>query len=299
MQESHLVSGCLHSRQLPSTWLKSAVVSGFSSGPVFSTLVYNMERVVSSLLGGHRTRGCAGALRWHDGESFVACCTAPQRYFWGCLWNISESQFASVSLLWGIKSWTGSRHYCIYYLHIHRCPQSWYKIGLISKCDKKWVQLCGVCETGRLNINMNYICHLHVNNPLHKWIYHVNPHSSPSTLISLPFTFSFPPFVHLSVCWKFNVGWWEHVFQWRSVWCVCFTTNLWISDWSGNWSDPARSHYRSLSSERNLVHSGETFRSTSSTDTTEHRERERMNLFIHTFKTWEDLCALFLPGSSF
>lgn len=223
-------------------------------------------------------------------------CTVPQKDFWSSLWNISESQFASISLLWGITSWTGSCHYCIYCLHIHRCPQSWFKIRFTSSkinVTTKWVQLCGVCETGRLNINMNYICHLHVNNPLHKCIYHVNPHSSTSTLISLSFTFCFPPFVHLVFCWKFNllggVGWWGRVFQWRSACWVCFTTNLWISDWSGNWSDPARSHYRSPSSVLNLVHSGEIFHSTSSTDTTEHRERERMNLFIHTFKTWEDL----------
>lgn len=64
-----------------------------------------------------------------------------------------------------------------------------------------------------------------------------------------------------------------------------FTTNLCISDWSGNWSDPGHSHYRSLSSVLNLVHSGEKFRSTSSTDTTMHREI----LFIYTGRTMDDL----------
>lgn len=182
---------------------------------------------------------------------------------------------------------------------IYRCPQSWLKIRLTSSWEinvtTKWVQLCGVCETGRLNINMNYICHLHVNNPLHKWIYHINPHSSTSTLISLSFTFSFPPFVHLFFCWRLSARWCrlmgacvsvtEHVMG------VFFTTNSWISDWSGNWSDPARSHYRSPSSVLNLVHSGEMFRSTSSTDTTEHREREREWIYLYTLLKHGKICS--------
>ena len=58
--------------------------------------------------------------------------------------------------------------------------------------------------------------------------------------------------------------------------CVCaFTMYLCISDWSGNWSDPVHSRYRNLSNVLIPVRSGEMFRSTSSTDTTTHREKER------------------------
>lgn len=56
--------------------------------------------------------------------------------------------------------------------------------------------------------------------------------------------------------------------------CV-FKTNLCISDWSGNWSDPVHSHYRNLSSAPILVRSGEMFHSTSSTDMTMQREKEK------------------------
>lgn len=59
------------------------------------------------------------------------------------------------------------------------------------------------------------------------------------------------------------------------VYVCASTTNLCISDWIGNWSDPVRSHYRNLSSVLIHVRSGEMFRSTSSTDTTTHRERAR------------------------
>lgn len=103
MQESHLVSGSLHSWQLPSTWLKSAIVSGFRAGTRFSTLLYNKERVglFFPLLWGHQnTRLHSGSvLTWQRISCWFDACLRSStemllRLFVLCVWNISEWQFA-------------------------------------------------------------------------------------------------------------------------------------------------------------------------------------------------------------
>lgn len=123
MQESHLVSGSFHRRQLPSTWLKSVIVSGLRSGARFCTWLYDTETVgvFFPLLWGHQnTRLHSGSvLTWPKVSCWFACLRSSTEtllrlfFFFWC--NIIESQFALyLSLRWGIQSLTGSLRYCIY-----------------------------------------------------------------------------------------------------------------------------------------------------------------------------------------